>query len=87
MNFDIWVMGAVALACLPMFVAGRKIGRAKGLLFIAYYVAYVAYLIFDARSHDALPQFSAIMVGFVLPLTIVTLIAMVVRDQRTTTHD
>src|SRR5262249_7334681 len=81
MHFDIWVMGAAALACLPMFIEGRKIGRAKALLFIAYYVAYLAYLIFDARSHDALPQFSAIMIGFVLPITIVTLIAMVLRDR------
>ena len=26
MNFDIWVMLAVAIACLPVFVAGREIG-------------------------------------------------------------
>ena len=81
MNFDIWVMLAVAIACLPMFVAGREIGRGKGLLFLAYYVAYVAYLVLDARGHDLLPKFSSIMIGFVLPLTIVTLVAMLVRDQ------
>jgi cation:H+ antiporter len=81
MNFDIWVMLAVALACLPVFVAGREIGRGKGLLFLAYYAAYVAYLVLDARGHDLLPKFSSIMIGFVLPLTIVTLVAMLVRDQ------
>jgi cation:H+ antiporter len=81
MNFDIWVMLAVALACLPVFVAGREIGRGKGALFLAYYVAYVAYLILDARGHDLLPKFSAMMIGFVLPITIVTLVAMLVRDQ------
>jgi len=81
MNFDIWVMLAVAIACLPVFVAGREIGRGKGLLFLAYYVAYVAYLVLDARGHDLLPKFSSIMIGFVLPLTIVTLVAMLVRDQ------
>ncbi len=83
LRFDIWVMAAVALACLPVFITGREIGRAKGLLFVAYYVAYVVYLIFDAQSHDALPQYSSIMIGFVLPITVVTLIAMVVRDQAT----
>jgi cation:H+ antiporter len=83
MNFDIWVMIAVALACLPVFVAGREIGRGKGLLFLGYYVAYVAYLVLDARGHDLLPKYSAIMLGFVLPLTIVTLVAMVVRDHAT----
>ncbi len=82
MNFDIWVMCAVAFACLPVFIAGRRIGRLKGLLFVAYYVAYVAYLILDAQSHDLLPQYSAIMISFVLPMTIITLIAMLVRDQQ-----
>ncbi len=81
MNFDIWVMAAVALACLPVFLEGREIGRAKAALFLAYYVAYVAYLLFDARGHDALPQYSAIMLDFVLPLTVVTLITMVLRDR------
>jgi cation:H+ antiporter len=81
MSFDIWVMAAVALSCLPVFIAGREIGRAKGLMFVGYYAAYLTYLILDAHGHDALPQFSAIMLGFVLPLTIVTLIAMLVRHQ------
>jgi cation:H+ antiporter len=81
MNFDIWVMIAVALACLPVFLAGRQIGRGKGLLFLGYYVAYVAYLVLDAQGHDALPAYSRIMVGFVLPITIVTLVAMLLRDQ------
>jgi cation:H+ antiporter len=81
MNFDIWVMIAVAIACLPVFVAGREIGRGKGLLFLAYYVAYVAYPVLDARGHDLLPKFSAIMLGFVLPITIVTLVAVLVRNQ------
>jgi len=83
MNFDIWVMIAVALACLPVFVAGREIGRGKGILFLGYYAAYVAYLVLDARGHDLLPKYSAIMLGFVLPITIVTLVAMVVRGHAT----
>ena len=82
MNFDVWVMIAAILACLPVFVAGRQIGRAKGLMFVGYYVAYVAYLILDARGHDALPRYSSIMIGFVFPLTVVTLVAMVLRDQQ-----
>lgn len=81
MNFDVWVMAAVALACLPMFIAGRRIGRAKAALFVGYYFAYVTYLILDAHGHDLLPQFSAIMIGFVLPITIITLTAMLLRHQ------
>jgi cation:H+ antiporter len=81
MNFDLWVMIAVAVACLPVFMAGRQIGRGKGLLFLGYYVAYVAYLVLGAQQHDALPAYSRLMLGFVLPLTIVTLVALLVRDQ------
>jgi cation:H+ antiporter len=80
MNFDVWVMLAVALVCLPVFIAGQQIGRAKGLMFLVFYVAYVAYLILDAQGHDALPRYSAIMLGFVLPLVIVTMVAMLIRD-------
>jgi len=87
LNFDIWVMVAVALACLPVFIVGREIGRAKAAMFVGYYVAYVAYLVLDAHSHEALPQYSAIMLGFVLPLTVVTLIAMLVHDQNKSAAD
>jgi len=82
MNFDIWVMIAVAVACLPVFLLGRRIGRRRGLLFLAYYVAYVVYLVLGAQQHDALEEFSAVMLSFVLPLTIVTLVAMVIREKQ-----
>ena len=81
LNFDIWVMIAVALACLPVFLLGRQIGRRRGVLFLAYYAAYVAYLILGAQQHDHLDEYSAVMLSFVLPITIVTLVAMVIRDQ------
>ena len=82
MNFDLWVMVAVSVACLPVFMAGRQIGRLTGVAFIAYYAAYVTYLILDAQGHDALPEYSSIMIGFVLPITVVTLVALVVRTQQ-----
>ena len=81
LNFDIWVMIAVAFACLPVLLLRRQIGRKRGLLFLAYYVAYVVYLVLGAQQHDALDRFSAVMVSFVLPITVVTLVAMVVRQQ------
>jgi len=65
-----------------VFIAGREIGRGKGLLFMGYYLAYVAYLLLGAQQHDALDEYSAIMLGFVLPITIVTLVAMLIRDQQ-----
>ena len=77
--FDIWVMLAVALACLPIFVTGREIARWEGGVFVAYYAAYVAYLILAAQQHDALPAFSVAMMSFVLPITVITLIVVLLR--------
>jgi hypothetical protein len=62
--FDIWVMLAVALACLPVFMTGREIARWEGAVFLGYYAAYVAYLILAAQQHDS----------FVLPITVITLV-------------
>lgn len=77
--FDIWVMLAVALACLPIFITGREIARWEGGVFLGYYVAYVGYLILAAQQHDALQAFSQVMMGFVVPLTVVTLVVVVIR--------
>ncbi len=71
--FDLPVMVAVALACLPIFFTGHSIARWEGGLFFAYYLAYTGYLILLASQHDALPAFSSVMAGFVLPLTFATL--------------
>lgn len=82
LRFDIPVMLAVALACLPIFFTGNLIARWEGLLFLGYYIAYTLYLILAATQHDALPAFSMIMESFVLPLTAVTFVIVIVRSLR-----
>jgi len=77
--FDIWVMLAVALACLPVFLTGREIARWEGAVFLGYYAAYVSYLILAAQQHAALGVFSATMLGFVVPLTVITLVVSTLR--------
>lgn len=83
LNFDLWVMIAVALACLPVFLTGREIARWEGAVFVGYYLAYIGYLILRAQQHDALPAFSAAMLGFVVPLTVVALVVAVIRPAGT----
>ncbi|WP_149194262.1 calcium/sodium antiporter [Luteimonas suaedae] len=78
-RFDLPVMTAVALACLPIFYTGHCIRRWEGAVFLAYYAAYMAYLLLDAAGHDALPAFSAVMMRFVVPLTALTLVMLVLR--------
>jgi cation:H+ antiporter len=84
LRFDIPVMIAVALACLPIFFTGRQIARWEGALFLGYYVTYVALLILQALGNDAARTLGLVMILFVIPLTCVTLIVTVVRDRRNT---
>jgi cation:H+ antiporter len=81
-GFDMPVMIAVALACLPIFFTGGVISRQEGALLLGYYVAYTLYLILAASHHDTLPGFSAVMLYFVIPLTVVTLIIAALREMR-----
>jgi cation:H+ antiporter len=74
--FDLPVMVAAAIACLPVFFSGKTIERWEGILFLGYYVAYTLYLFLAASQHDALPLFSATMLYFVIPLTVLTLMVV-----------
>ena len=46
------------------------------MLFVGYYLAYTIYLILAAFQHVALPFYSQMMVFFVVPLTLLTLIVV-----------
>jgi len=82
LKFDLPVMVAVALACLPILFTGHRIARWEGALFFAYYLAYTAYLILWAQDHDSLDEFSTVMTMIVLPLTLATLLAVTLREWR-----
>ncbi|HAC66207.1 MAG TPA: sodium:calcium antiporter [Cyanothece sp. UBA12306] len=73
-GFDLPVMIAIAIACLPIFFTGNIINRWEGFLFISYYIAYTTYLILRSTEHDSLPIFSNVMLLFVIPITVITLI-------------
>jgi cation:H+ antiporter len=70
LHFDVPVMFAVALFCLPVFITGRLISRWEGLLFVAYYLAYTSYLVLDATRHESLDFFSRILWLVVIPATV-----------------
>ncbi len=77
LEFDMPVMLAVAVACLPIFFTGGCISRWEGGLFLGYYAAYVLFLIFAAVKHDAAENFGAAMLWFAVPATILGLAASV----------
>ncbi len=80
--FDIPFMTAVAVACLPVFFAGRIITRWNGALFLGYYVAYTCYLVFSAVAPPTAETLFTVMLSFVLPLTLLTLMVGVLREWR-----
>jgi len=51
-RFDMPVMLATAVACLPIFFTGSRIARWEGALFIGLYAAYLAYLVLAAQQHE-----------------------------------
>ena len=79
-NLDLWVMLAVAFACVPVMITGREIARWEGGVFIAYYAVYTAYLVMAAIHYDQLPDASMAVLGYLLPLTVITLVVSLVRQ-------
>ncbi len=80
--FDLPVMIAVAVACLPVLFTGHLIARWEGAVFLGYYVAYTTYLVLYAQEHDALDEYSLVMRTVVIPLTVITLVVVVARELR-----
>ena len=82
LRFDLPFMIAVAAACLPIFFTGHRISRWEGVMFLGYYATYVIYLVLGARGHAALPAYSTVMLGFVAPITALTLLVLSFRYAR-----
>ena len=72
-RLDLPVMIATALALAPIAFTGFTVARWEGALFVAYYLAYLTYVLLDATDHDAVEPFSGVMLGFVVPITVLWL--------------
>lgn len=81
LRFDLPVMLAVAVACLPLMLDGG-LSRWEGGLFLGLYGAYTLYLVLAASRHAALGPYSAVLALFVLPLVAVTLAVVGWRGRR-----
>ncbi|MGE3191206.1 MAG: sodium:calcium antiporter, partial [Vicinamibacterales bacterium] len=70
--FDVPVMVAVAVACLPV-LAPLGVARWQGALLLGWYAAYVLYLVLDAQGHEGVDALAAALAWFALPLTAISL--------------
>jgi cation:H+ antiporter len=71
LTFDLPVMIAVCLVCLPIFWTGGRIARTEGVVLTGYYLAYLAWLTLNATSHHLQDEFRFAMLAFVIPLTVI----------------
>ena len=81
-DFDIPFMTAVAVACLPFFLHGYRLDRWKGLVFLFYYLAYTGFLILKSTQNGSFDIYKDAMVWFVVPLTLLTMVGMMVQELR-----
>lgn len=72
LSFDIPVMIAVSVVCLPIFVTGWKITRWEGLLFLGYYALYLSCLVVTANLRGDL-----VRNGLLIGLAIIVLLTAV----------
>lgn len=79
LDFDIPVMIAVALAALPIFFLGYRIGPAGGSFFLVFYGAYLAHLILEAVGSRWFPLYHEVMLVYVTPVAAVILFGVLYR--------
>ena len=76
---DIPIMIFALIACLPVFLSGHRISRFEGVLFLAYYLAYVVLLYFRGSPGSVLSQYKVELGLLALPIVTMTIAILVVR--------
>jgi len=79
LQFDLPIMAATAVVCLPIFFTGRVIARWEGAVFLILYAAYMTYLILAATNSAFREHFGTAMIAFVLPLIALGIIVSLFR--------
>lgn len=72
-GFDMPLMIAVAVVCLPVFFTGQRIARWEGVTLFAYYLVYLAFVVVNATRADALPSWMAPALVFGVPALVIAL--------------
>lgn len=71
-TFDLPVMIAVSIICLPIFITEKTISRLEGITLFIFYCAYSVYLVLVSRGVTGdVDKFKATMVYIVIPLILV----------------
>ncbi len=79
LEFDLVILLAVSVACIPIFFTGHMINRWEGGMFLFFYGAYIFYLFLHSTDHEFIDTFSQAMM-FVLPITGLTILMIAIRE-------
>jgi len=72
---DIPLMIAAALVLMPLAFTGKLIARWEGALLLGLYISYLVYTVLAASARPELHGFTRVMMWFVTPLVVLTLIS------------
>lgn len=76
LQFDMIVLIAASLLCIPIFYTGFRIERWEGGIFFFFYLSYLFYLYLSNTGHAWLDGFSNLMLYIVLPVIGLVLIVV-----------
>lgn len=82
LHFDLWIMLAATVVCVPLFFTGREISRVEGALLLLGFVLYLTYVVLQARGTPGLPAPQTLLWRVVAPLVLVTLLPALRRPPR-----
>jgi cation:H+ antiporter len=77
---DIPLMIAASVVLLPLAFTGSVIARWEGGLLVALYVSYLLYTVLAAAERPILQGFTTVMLWFITPLVVLTVISTVVHE-------
>ncbi|MEL6939614.1 MAG: calcium/sodium antiporter [Cyanobacteria bacterium J06598_1] len=83
MTFDMPVMFAVAIMCLPIFFTGNEVSRREGGLLLVYYLLYIGYLVLNATAYS---PWAGLIRWVVAPLTVLMVVRLGWRTWETMQH-
>ncbi len=75
LQFDLWIMLAASVMCVPLFFTGREISRLEGALLLGGFTLYIAYLVLIARGAQGLPAPRTLLWVVVAPLVAVSAVS------------
>ncbi|MCA9058124.1 MAG: calcium/sodium antiporter [Planctomycetaceae bacterium] len=87
LQFDIPVMIAVAIGCLPVFLSGHSIERREGAVFLFFYLAYTTDTVLVATESPFALQFRYAMLCVALPIAILIVVLPYFRSSASSSAD